>query len=368
MKNLKSLLLFAAISLPFSQGVLASGEDASVTVTSLPASASLSTTNQSSSVAYRIDVRNISTDDTLKVLTLRASTKVTTLGVPVVGTTANYVGGPAFCATPVLTDPTVIECTLNQVLTPADPLLSFVVVFSTPTAGDTIKLSTRTKYAEYESGEYYIEPDDIESISKSATTALTVRDGTNVSTYLGNGGIVRTSLGTTSGATAPDSQTTLLNVPAAQGATPVTIKESVTPVDPAVTCASALFLANKCFVIRTTLAENIQFAAPFLSVALEIFKGELAGSSSTYSSSYYYKPKPPSISLAVIEYQHVESPPSGVITLQNCSKDKYGNLRVGPGYIYPQPGVPCIFSRTVLSNGNWLFKVLQADNGRLVIR
>mgnify|MGYP003394043232 CR=1 FL=1 len=370
MRYLKSSLLAAALSLMLSPVAFASSVDAKVTVTSLPTSAALSIAGQPAQVAYQIQVENVSGHDTLKILTLRGSTKVTTLGLPAgPGVTANFVAGPAYCAAPSL-EPHVVECPINVVLAPLSAPLNFVVVFSTPTAGDTIKFSTRTKYAEYESGETYVEPEDIESISKTAYTSLVARNGSNAATYLQNGGLVRTSTAASSSATPADNQTTVLDVPTGQ-ATPVSISESTE----SITCSSALFAANKCFVVRTTIAGNVQFLGPYLRVFLRIDASELAGSTSSYSILSSYKPKPPSINNAVIDYQHVEAPiPSTVIQLQNCSKDKYGNLRIGLGYINPQPGLPCIYKRSVLpktnpdDKGDWLFEVWTVDNGRLQIR
>lgn len=393
MPTIKSVLLVAATLAALSEAAFAGGADAKVTVTPLPSPASFSGV-RTFTAAYNVEVKNVSGDDTIKVLSLKGKTVVTSV---VSGNTVNTglqavfdpTGSAPFCTAPVV--PTEIVCDLTGVpgalIGPTSPPFNFVVSFTTPirTTSDPalvdpkIKFATRTKYLEYESGEYLTEEsyeyEDSETISKTAYTLLDVPDGTKASGYLANGGTFGTSTGATSAATAPDFQTTQYNFPTGQVATAVTTRESTTltlgePYNSTL-CTSALFTLNKCFLIRTRFTDGVAFGAPFVLGQFEIFKGELAGAV-TYASKSYYKPKPPSIGNAVVEYQHVEpggsTPATATLVVPKCSTDKYGNLKVGPGYVKPVAGLPCELSRKVLSNGNWLFKILQVDNGRVGIR
>ncbi|MFZ2652073.1 MAG: hypothetical protein WA210_18400 [Burkholderiaceae bacterium] len=373
MRNLKLLLLLAAASLTFGQGVFAKGRDAKITVTSTPASASLSVAGRAAPglVAYEIRVENVSGDDTLKFLKLTGKTKVTKrLGyedVPALST-ADFFGfsGDVTCfiptpVYPALPDPTAVECTINKILTPLDPVLTFTVIFTTPTDGDKIKFSTKTKFAEYESGDSYSEREDIESISKRAFTTLTAPDDKEVSSYISNAGsTIFTGAGATPNTSPDNPEGFSATIPAGQ-ATAARLREFVGAIDPS--CASSNFAKDsECRYFRADIPSASELACtttvttattttsypppppPPIRIQIIRLNASLFQPAVTTTTSSYYKPKAPNINKVIVEYSHCPDDTAPVYApVQECYMKK-GVAKVVPGI--PSPGVPCIAKRT----------------------
>jgi hypothetical protein len=345
----------AALSLPAS----AHGQDAQVTVTPVPATATLSrSAAQAGYAAYLIQVKNVS-DDTLKILKITANTSVAPVPPALTAGTAEFVrkvgsGTDVACAT--TTGPTVIECTIAPLLPPYQSL-GFVVLFKTPTSGASITFSTKTLYAEYEVNEPYY--DDIESIYKTAVTALAAPSATQLDSYVPDTGATL-STGATGDAvpTATDPWTTTITVPSNNGTT-LSVAESLD----ANSCGPGVLTCN---ISAIALPGN--FTTPVLIITLRRDVSTIGSATTSYLSKYY-KPPEPNIKNAVIEYKHVPTGP--FVQVQNCARDYHGNPIVTPGL--PGPGVPCIARRKAYPKywpiplnlrGDWEFEIWAVDNGQ----
>lgn len=337
----------------------ANGQDAQVTVTAVPATATLSRgAAQAGYAAYLIQVKNIS-DDTLKILKITGNTSVTPFPPATTAGTADFVrkvgqGTDVTCAT--TTGPTAIECTIVPLLPPYQSI-GFVVLFKTPTSGASIKFSTKTLYAEYEQHEPYF--DDIESIYKSAVTTLAAPSATQLDSYVPDTGATL-STGATGDAvpTATDPWTTTITVPV-NGGTTVNVSEAID----ANSCGPGVLTCN---ISSITLPGS--FTTPVLIITLRRDVSTIGAATSSYLSRYY-KPPEPNIKNAVIEYKHL--PTGTFVPVQNCARDYYGNPIVTPGL--PGPGVPCIAKRKAYPKksptpldlrGDWEFEIWAVDNGQ----
>jgi hypothetical protein len=338
----------------------ANGQDAQVTVTAVPATATLSRgAAQAGYAAYLIQVKNVS-DDTLKILKITGNTSVTPAPPATTAGTADFVrkvgqGTDVSCVT--TSGPTAIECTIVPLLPPYQSI-SFVVLFKTPTSGASIKFSTKTLYAEYEHHEPYF--DDIESIYKSAVTALAAPSATQLESYVPDTGATL-STGATGDAvpTATDPWTTTIAVPGNNGTT-LSVSEAIDPNS----CGPGVLTCNV-----SAIALPGSFTTPVLIITLRRDVSTIGSATTYYSSRHYYKPPEPNIKNAVIEYKHV--PTGTFVPVQNCARDYYGQPIVTPGL--PGPGVPCIAKRKAYPKksptpidlrGDWEFEIWAVDNGQ----
>lgn len=343
----------------FVSPAFANGQDAQVTVTAAPATATLSRgATQPGYAAYLIQVTNVS-DDTLKILKITGSTSVAPVPPATTAGNADFVrkvgqGTDVACVT--TTGPNAIECTIVPLLPPYQSI-GFVVLFKTPTTGASIKFSTKTVYAEYEHHEPYF--DDIESIYKNATTALAAPSATQLDSYVPDTGATL-STGATGDAvpTITDPWTTTITVPNNNGTT-LSVSEAIDPNS----CGPGVLTCN---ISAITLPGS--FTTPVLIITLRRDVSTIGSATTSYSSKYY-KPPEPNIKNAVIEYKHV--PTGTFVPVQNCARDYYGNPIVTPGL--PGPGTPCIAKRKAYPKysptpinlrGDWEFEIWAIDNGQ----
>lgn len=377
MKSLKLLLLVAAAaSATLGQTAFASGDDAKVTVTPLPNPATLST-NRTNYAAYNVKVENVAAYDAVKILKLTGSTKVLLAGyaAPFTAPFFNFSSSTGVVCAATSPDLTAIQCDINDVLNPGESL-NFVVIFKTPVAtllqADAIKFSTRTKYLEYESGESYSEPeDDVESVSKSATTSLAAVSANQVDSYVPASTVAQTvftGTGASPNAQPNDQITTTVKLPTTPNGTTVRILEETLTY--AGSCAAVL---NQCFASTITIP-GISFN-PSVAVMPIFLRFDKSAIGPIVTSSTYYKYSTPNIKNLIIDYS---SDGINFAQVANCAKDYYGNPKVTTGpYGLPRAGVPCIARRTafgkyapvpVADQGDWLIEIWAVDNGRYVTR
>ncbi len=344
--------------------VLANGPEASVSVSAVPASTSVSRAGSPNYAAYAIEVKNITYDDKLRIVKLTGNSSVWVGDVRLPTAVATFDSDDSASVTCVATTPdlTGIECTIARDLFPGESL-TFTVVFKTPVAdpsipetGATIKFSTKTVYAEYEHNEPYF--DDFETIKRTGTTALAPLSATRVETYIPGAvaATVFTGTGGAPSATAADPWTTRVVIPSGQRTTArieeATLPESCAPDTPI------------CFSSALTIPGS--YVTPVLKIFLRRDVTTI-GSTSTMSSLSYYKPKAPNINNAVISYQ--QSPPSGpFVDVPNCLKDYYTKAIIPPTAANPR----CIAKRTafakkypvpLVDQGDWEFEIWAIDNG-----
>ncbi len=408
MRRVYSTLLALPLLLGVSGQVLANGVDASVTVTPVPDSVSRSRTAASPGYAsYQVTVTNVN-DDLLRIVQLKGDTKVLNdidpqpsadakaNFVSATGLTANAGGVTCALRSSMLPpDATAILCSIGVDLQPYQSL-SFVVVFTVPTAGDKITFKTDTVYAEYEHSESYVGTatpvlNDLESIYRTASTRLEALNGLKAKTYVPANTATSLATGATGSAITADTLTTNLNIPPTS-ATTATITEDESESSP--DCAGILrcrlsrlsipgFLAPDTAPIVTLSTLSSTMPPPDLS-SLLIGKFRIDVSltgpvTTAMTMSYsYYKPKSLSINNAVIDYLADPSPtvPAPYITqVPNCAKDRYGNAYPMPGL--PSEQLPCIAKREVLGSktmvpaddkGDWEFTLWFRKNGLVRIK
>ena len=346
-----AILLCALVSI--APPSLANGPDAQVTVTPLPANATLSGASQNRFAGYLVRVANVS-DDTLKILKLTGKTTV----APAAATgTATFVKsiGSVTCTPIVATD---IECVINQLLGIGGSL-QFVVIFKTPAfavvnSPTAINFATKTLYAEYEHHEPYI--DDIEAAYKTASTALGAPSASQVDSYIPDtGATLFTGAGNSPSATLADPWTTEVSSPPGQAST-ASVLETIDPT----TCAADLLTCN---ISAISIPDVSVAVAPFLKITLRRDVSTIGSASTSYSKKSDDDKRKPNIKNWVVYYRkNTSGPDSTFIAVPECYKVL--------GVVVPMPGVPgagqpCVAKRTAIpktdpvvdDRGDWKIEI-----------
>lgn len=321
--------------------------DITTTLAPTPASVTLSTAAQPTYASYTVAIVHYSVrDELLKPVRFNASTTVVdAAGIEVAGQSAGFLVSslPPGCALSA-SGPTAVECVFADGLFLKGSRIDFTLTVRAPSAGAQIRLQSQTRWNEPN------EFDRLESEPvRSASTGLSAPDPAKVNSYVPPSTAATTLFtGVNGGAATPaDTWTTTVTVPPLSLATTAEITEVVDPV----TCA-----ANLLDCSSSTLTIPGSFAE--LRIILRRDASTIAKNAKIGSARIFYD-----------NPSHPDPRVTYPMQVPACGDTTFGTL--------PQPGIPCIASRTDHPNkatpkkpvppgfeGDWEFVIRALDNGQ----
>jgi hypothetical protein len=321
-------------------------------VAATPASVTYSTAAQPNFGAFNVTLAHGPEEDRLTSVQFKASTVVVdAAGAPMAGQIAAFDAAslPAGCTidTAAAATLTSVTCTFTTGVTVRGGVVNFDLTVAAPLAGASVVLTSRA---------YWFEGNDRgQSPLATATTALTAPDPTKVSAYVRANFPAKLFTGVNGGiATADDSWTTTVAVPAQSTSTTVNVSEA----------------------IDVPLASNLSNKSSSTLAIPGTFPGHLVITLRRDASTIG---KGANIATAQVRYFNPAHPAAGIaypLSVPNCTDTSYGAL--------PQSGIPCISKRTAYPvpkkdddkkkssvpaapltgyEGDWEFEIQALDNG-----